>query len=159
MNRKNGPGKFLKLRKNILVKNGVDVKKQVLSSGSGEFFTGGIKECETSYINPSYSQAWKISFRHMDSGSISRFRFSGQMRIGRVPSAQPGEVCLVLQEDPKVSQNHCIVYEVKGNLCLEDQHSKNYTYLNGRRIDTPVFLTSGDIIRLGDTVLKIEFGR
>ena len=146
-------------QKNILVQNGIDIKKQMLGSGKGEYFSGNLREYDTNYINgPKYS-AWRISFQNMDSGRIYPYRFTRQMVIGRMPLGQNEEVCLVLEGDSKVSKRHCLIYEGEGVLCLADQNSKNHTYVNGQRADGPVFLHTGDVIRAGDTRLKIEFGR
>ena len=146
-------------QKNILVQNGIDVKKQMLGSGKGEYFSGNLREYDTNYINgPRYS-TWKISFQDMDTGRIFQYRFSRQMTIGRMLPTEKEEVCLVLEGDGKVSKRHCMIYEGEGTLCLADQNSKNHTYVNGKKADSPVFLHTGDVIKAGETRLKGEFGR
>ena len=157
--KKNRQSKLLRQRKNVLVRNGVDIQKQVVSTGNGDFFTGNAKAYETSYVNPSCRSMWNISFRDRKSGNLFRCSFCGQMRIGRNLPAQTGEVCLVLAGDARVSQNHCLIYEAGGKLFLKDQYSKNHTYVNGRQIGSPVCIKCGDRIRIGDTILEIEFGR
>lgn len=150
--------KYQNQRNHILVQNGVDVKKQMLGSGKGEYFSGNLEEYDTSYINgPSYS-TWRISFLNLGTGGMTQYRFRKQMWLGRIPPQQQGEVRLVL-EDARVSKKHCVIYEGEGRLCLSDENSKNHTYVNGIKAERPVFLNNGDIIKVGNTRLKIEFGK
>lgn len=144
--------------KNIFVQNGVDVKRQMLGSGKGEYFSGNLGEYDTNYMNgPAYS-AWKISFQDLKTGSIYQLRFCRKLLIGRSP-VETGEAFLVLKGDSKVSKRHCIVYEGEGRLCLADQNSSNHTFVNGKKVQAPVFLNVGDVIKVGDTKLKVEFGK
>lgn len=151
--------KYQNQQKNILVQNGIDVKKQILGSGKGEYFSGNPNDYDTNYINgPTYS-TWRISFQNVESGEVSEFRFRQHMWIGRAILPHGDELRLVLTGDAKVSKNHCLVYESEGRLCLVDQNSKNHTYVNGKKVDKPVFLNNEDIIKIGNTKLKIEFGK
>ncbi|MBU3876611.1 FHA domain-containing protein [Faecalicatena sp. AGMB00832] len=145
-------------RKNILVQNGIDVKKQMLGSGKGEYFSGNLREYDTNYVNGPIYSTWKISFQNLATGRIYQYRFRKQLQIGRVP-VQNSDACLVLDGDSKVSKRHCIVYEGEGRLCLADQNSSNHTYVNGTRVKAPVFLNTGDVIKVGDTKLRAEFGK
>lgn len=156
---KDGRRAYQNQQKNILVQNGVDIKKQTLGSGKGEYFSGNLNDYDTNYINGPVYSTWKISFQNLNTGAVSEFRFRHHMWIGRTASPDKDERRLVLSGDSKVSKSHCVIYEGEGRLCLADQNSKNHTYVNERRIENPVFLNNGDIIKAGDTVLKIEFGK
>jgi pSer/pThr/pTyr-binding forkhead associated (FHA) protein len=50
----------------------------------------------------------------------------------------------------KVSRQHCHVYAVGNQYQLVDNRSTNGTYVNGRRITTPVSLRNGDRIDVGE---------
>ena len=57
----------------------------------------------------------------------------------------------IVLPDPYVSRRHCAVVIHAGDGGeLHDVASKNGTYLNGRRIDHPTPLQSGDEIRMSD---------
>jgi hypothetical protein len=57
----------------------------------------------------------------------------------------------IVLPDPYVSRRHCAVVIHAGDGGeLHDVASKNGTYLNGRRIDHPAPLQSGDEIRMSD---------
>jgi pSer/pThr/pTyr-binding forkhead associated (FHA) protein len=57
--------------------------------------------------------------------------------------------------DEAVSRTHSIIIYENGKLYIRDMDSKNGTYLNGRRI-TKEELKNGDILRIGDTTIKVE---
>jgi len=57
--------------------------------------------------------------------------------------------------DEAVSRAHLIITYENGKLYVRDMDSKNGTYLNGKRI-TKEELRNGDILRIGDTTIKVE---
>jgi len=66
--------------------------------------------------------------------------------------------CAVYIQDIAASREHCKVVIQGGELKLVDQGSRNGTLLNGRRAGTEP-LKPGDVIRIGDTMIHIEFKR
>lgn len=58
--------------------------------------------------------------------------------------------------DPFASANHAIILWREDLWWLEDLESHNGTYVNDNRITQPVPLTSGDRIRIGETVLRFD---
>lgn len=68
-----------------------------------------------------------------------------------------GENTLALH-DPFASAHHALVLWREGQWWLEDLASHNGTYFNGERMSVPLLLTSGDRIRIGETVLRFEMG-
>ncbi len=60
---------------------------------------------------------------------------------------------LVLQ-DPFASAHHTLVLWRDGQWWIEDLGSHNGTYLNGARLVVAQPLTTGDLIRIGETVLR-----
>lgn len=73
-----------------------------------------------------------------------------RLEIGR----QPTPPCLVVR-DPLASRIHASVTWDAGRerYVLEDQGSRNATVLNGQELEREI-LASGDVIRVGDTVLR-----
>lgn len=70
------------------------------------------------------------------------------MTVGRTP---PNDIVV---PHPKVSRSHAIIRMLKeGEYYLVDVGSTNGTFLNGRRVVTPVQLKNGDAIAVEDCVL------
>jgi DNA-binding winged helix-turn-helix (wHTH) protein len=74
----------------------------------------------------------------------------GDHVLGRDPDLA---VCL---DSTTVSRHHARIRIGNGAAILEDLDSKNGTFLNGRRIESPAPLGSADDIRLGSLSLKIR---
>ena len=142
--------------KSVLVKNGVDVKKQVLGGEKGEYFTGNLEKHGTYYVNPEV-KAWCIIFDNLKTGERIYKEFASQMRIGRSDSGPNEPVKLMIPGDERISRNHCVIYEDAGALCLYDLKSSNHTYLNGNVVTNAVYLQNGDIIQVGNTRLKVQY--
>lgn len=78
----------------------------------------------------------------------TRFPLLGpRMTLGRSPEC---DVCL---ESLGVSRRHAELREVGDTVTLHDLGSSNGTHLNEQRIQTPVKLKDGDVVRLGAAVL------
>lgn len=65
---------------------------------------------------------------------------------------------IVLTDDEQVSGRHLRVFVRAGSYYLEDIGSTNGTFLNGERITGAVLLNSGDLIKVGKTILKFLSG-
>lgn len=74
----------------------------------------------------------------------------GEHVLGRDPELR---ICL---ESTTVSRRHARIRIAGGEATLEDLDSKNGTFHNGRRIQSPVVLGNGDEIRLGSLGLQIH---
>ncbi len=70
--------------------------------------------------------------------------------VGRSPEAD-----LVLA-DERVSRLHCGIRPDGGQFMVKDLGSRNGTYVNAMRIETPTPLKPGDHIRIGSTLLLVE---
>lgn len=77
-------------------------------------------------------------------------RLSGSLQIGRA------EACSIRLEDTYVSQVHARLYGEDGRWFVEDLGSTNGTFLNDRRVATPVPVHSGDVVRVGKTLLELR---
>lgn len=155
-------GEYSSQSRNVFVSNGVNVRRQVLGSEKGAYFTGNLEEQSTICIhcspqhNPEQQSMWQICFRNIDSGECVQTHFRGRIWCGRYPAANAGEAQIVFQGDSQMSKTQFVIYEEKNRLCLADTNSRNHTYVNGQRVDVPVFLNDGDVIRAGNTRLQVN---
>src|SRR5262249_17802187 len=68
----------------------------------------------------------------------------GVNTIGRLPDND------VVVQAPYVSRRHCAILVHAGDGCeLHDIASKNGTFINGRKLEGPTRLNSGDELRMG----------
>ena len=77
-------------------------------------------------------------------------RLSGPTEIGR------GNGCAIRLQDTYVSQMHARLADRDGSWYVEDLGSTNGTYLNDRRVQAPVEVHAGDVVRVGKTVLELR---
>jgi adenylate cyclase len=73
-------------------------------------------------------------------------------RVGR------GEENELVLDDALVSRLHAVFNGSASGVILSDLSSLNGTYLNGRRITTPVTLQAGDVVRIGVTTIAFHPG-
>jgi pSer/pThr/pTyr-binding forkhead associated (FHA) protein len=83
-------------------------------------------------------------------GRAQTFRLDGQMQIGRA------DACQIKVDDTYVSTFHARIFNRDGAWFLEDLGSTNGTYLNQRRVTSPVELAAGDRVKLGKTTLELK---
>ena len=76
---------------------------------------------------------------------------SAQLTIGR-----GGQNDIALPQDEFVSARHARFEPRRDGVWLQDLGSTNGTYLNGVRLEKPRRLSSGDVVRVGDTDLRFE---
>ena len=74
--------------------------------------------------------------------SGQRWQIEGQLVIGRDQS------CELVISDRQVSRYHARLERTNEGIVLEDLGSKNGTFCNGTRIETPVLLKDGDKIQV-----------
>ncbi len=92
----------------------------------------------------------------------TNFDFGKEMKLGERPVliGRSKEANFRLT-DRMVSRRHCVIRPVreKGNLyyLIEDVGSSNGTYVNEERIINKKILTSGDKIRVGETIIKFHY--
>ena len=75
------------------------------------------------------------------------------LRIGR------GKTNDLVVEHPAVSRFHAVFSASKSGIVLSDLSSLNGTFVNGRRISTPVDLAPGDVVRIGAVRINVELHR
>jgi pSer/pThr/pTyr-binding forkhead associated (FHA) protein len=59
----------------------------------------------------------------------------------------------IVINDAEVSRNHARLMAQAGSYQLEDLASTNGSFVNGHRLTGPKFLTAGDVVGLGETVI------
>lgn len=62
---------------------------------------------------------------------------------------------LFILDDPYVSGHHAKIYPTSNGFFIEDMGSTNGTLLNDQKVTGRANLISGDIIKVGSTVLKV----
>ena len=77
-------------------------------------------------------------------------RLTGPTEIGRVDG------CAIRLQDTYVSQMHARLADRDGSWYVEDLGSTNGTYLNDRRVQAPVEVHAGDVVRVGKTLLELR---
>ena len=75
---------------------------------------------------------------------------SGEVTIGRESTD------ILIEGDGEVSRNHAVVRASDDGVEVEDLGSTNGTFVNERRISEPTRLSTGDILRVGQTRLDLE---
>jgi pilus assembly protein CpaF len=64
----------------------------------------------------------------------------------------------IMLQELEISRRHASITFVDGRHIIDDLDSTNGTFVNGRRISTPITLRDGDVIDLGDTVSLVYSG-
>lgn len=62
----------------------------------------------------------------------------------------------VMLDDPYASEFHLRFSAEAEGIMLHDLGSTNGTYLNGRRVTSPVALSKGDAVQVGKTVMEVR---
>jgi len=86
---------------------------------------------------------------HLD--GTQDYPLHGAVSIGRQPE---NIICL---DSPKVSRRHALIHPQDGqDYWLVDLGSSNGTFLNGKRLQQPSQLNSGDVIGIGDSQILFQ---
>lgn len=67
-----------------------------------------------------------------------------------------GDGADVFLDDPYASAFHLRLAISDSSLMLTDLGTTNGTYVNGRRVTTPVTLSKGDAVQVGKTILEVQ---
>ncbi|HEX2090085.1 MAG TPA: FHA domain-containing protein [Actinomycetota bacterium] len=74
----------------------------------------------------------------------------GNLQVGRA------DACQIKLSDTYVSSFHARIFSRDGEWYVEDLGSTNGTYMNQRRVTSPVEVRAGDRIRVGRTTLEFR---
>lgn len=87
---------------------------------------------------------------HSDDQSGLRFAVRGGVVLGRSDEAD------IVLSDPYASDFHLRFGDENGTVVVNDLGSTNGTYVNGRRISSPVTLGRGDAVQVGKTIMEVR---
>lgn len=113
---------------------------------AGETVYLGTEEDETIYLEE--NAAPKFVLVRCSTNETFLIKGTG-VRIGRSPATT--EICI--KGNQGIGRVHAILHVQDGEVFIEDNHSKNYTYVNGERLtpeNPPCRLEPGSRIRLGN---------
>lgn len=103
-------------------------------------------------LPPPHPVVWKLEIS--TPGALNQvFDLSNDLKIGR------GSDCEVQIADPRASRHHALIRLMDGGFILSDLGSTNGTYVNHVQIQGAVRLQDGDLIRIGETTLRVSTGR
>ena len=86
-----------------------------------------------------------------DSMKGMEFPLGAEVTVGRA-----GGCGVLLMDDTFVSQLHARVFRRDKDLFVEDLGSTNGTFLNGRKVSTPMTVRKGDRIQFGRTTVEVR---
>jgi pSer/pThr/pTyr-binding forkhead associated (FHA) protein len=85
-----------------------------------------------------------------DGAKTAPVKLREEVEIGR------GDRCAIRLQDTYVSQVHARLYPKDGSWYVEDLGSTNGTLLNDHRVQAPVEIHAGDVLKVGKTVLELR---
>ena len=93
----------------------------------------------------------KIILKNIHTSERYEKELGKKLIIGR-----KGKECdIVIKGDQAISGHHCQMYLENGKVYLEDLNSSNGTSVNDHRVEEPVQIQNGDILKIGITELSI----
>lgn len=152
--------KLLKKQNNsseIHISGGANIDRGYLSNDNN-YFKGGYSGLdETVVIGTDHRVAvpviGAIRITNLGTMQVYTLNISSPVIIGRIYS-QGG---LALGGDVSVSKQHCRLYMYQGAVFIEDMGSSNGTYVNSNKLRAPYRLSASDVIKVGNTKLRIDF--
>lgn len=137
--------------------NGADIEKGYVSTDNNFFKGVSAESDETRLIGTDHRTAKmrriSVKFINLRTGRIDSVDLYDQLVIGRSPGANG----FTIDSDPSVSKQHCMIFTNEGRVYLMDLKSANHTYLNSARITDIVDLSPNDVIKLGNTRLRVKY--
>ena len=97
-----------------------------------------------------------IFYRYKQQKEETYTTSGNEVLIGRAKDVPDG---LDLYPDLKTSRRHAILFYELGTWWVKDLDSKYGTFLHEERITEPTELSPGDELRMGETVLRVEFSK
>ncbi len=137
--------------------NGADIEKGYVSTDNNFFKGVSTESDETRLIGTDHRTAkmrrLSVKFINLRTGRTDTVDLYDQLVIGRAP----GTNGFTIDSDPSVSKQHCMIFTNEGRVYLMDLKSANHTYLNSARITDVADLMPNDIIKLGNTQLRVRY--
>lgn len=79
-----------------------------------------------------------------------------RLTVNRTVVMGRGSEADFLLDDPYASELHLRLSPHNGHVVLHDLGSTNGTYVNGRRVSTPMVLSQGDAVQVGKTIMEVR---
>jgi pSer/pThr/pTyr-binding forkhead associated (FHA) protein len=95
-------------------------------------------------------QAGELIVVRSDSQAGTRVVVTDSVIIGRSDEAD------FFLDDPYASTFHMRLTMEEGTMTLADLGTTNGTYVNGRRVTTPMPLNTGDSVQVGKTIMEVR---
>lgn len=95
-------------------------------------------------------QAGQLTVVRSDTAVGATITVTDSIVLGRSPDAD------VLLDDPYASMFHLRLTMDGGTMSLADLGTTNGTYVNGRRITSPIVLNAGDSVQVGKTIMEVK---
>lgn len=151
-------GKKIRFKHDIHISGGADVQTGQMISDNNYFkgLSGEINETMVIGSNfaqkPSRVEGIAVEINNLSVSEVKSVTITDYLVIGRADT--PKNYCIA--HDRAVSKNHCKLYVENNMLYLCDLGSSNHTYINKKIVEQPVLCNNGDLIKVGNTLLKIE---
>ena len=88
---------------------------------------------------------------HLDGQVLAEYNMSKERyTIGRLPDND------IRIDNPAVSGHHSLIINILNDSFLEDLNSTNGTYVNGKRVGTPVSVKVNIPIQVGSTIFELR---
>jgi len=95
--------------------------------------------------------SWQLDIVEANAAEpVRRTLENGTFIVGR------GESCRIRLAHPEISERHAVLTLAADAATLEDLHSANGTYVNGRPIDDRVSLAADDVVQIGACMLRVS---
>lgn len=94
----------------------------------------------------------RVIISNLNTSDVCELTITDYLIFGR----GSGEKMYCISNDGAVSKNHCKLYIDTGHLYVCDLCSSNHTYVNNARINEAILCKSGDLLKLGNTFIKLE---
>lgn len=141
------------VKRDVYISGGMNPDTGRLCSDKSYFKYNG-NTVSTVVVNGNYNQAASLSVTLYDVKKDNEYSLviNDFAIIGRKKDCSDLEIC-----DSLVSKQHCMFSLYGGNLYISDLNSSNHTYLNGVIVTGEKQCKSGDIVKIGNTELKLRF--
>jgi hypothetical protein len=120
-----------------------------------EFSNGNVQpalQIEAATAKPAPINIQLAVIEGVKQGKIARLKVTKSLILGRNTEALP-----FLAKDSAISSQHALLIPTTEWLMIEDLGSTNKTFVNGVPIQDKMYLRNDDIIRIGTTMMRINY--
>lgn len=148
-------GKKRYYRKDIHFSGGANLDNGQISSDNNYFkgITSEMRDTVVADSNYYGNSPFTLTIVNLNTSHSETVAVTGELVIGR----NTGSGMFTVEGDNMISHRHCKLYVNKGRLYICDLNSSNHTFLNNGQITKPEKCVRDDIIRIGNTYLKLVF--